>query len=49
MVAVDVEMRRHHGSDLERYILTLMAIVRELNSGHEILSVCQTIILMCLR
>lgn len=28
MVAVDLEMKRHHGNDLEHYILTLMAIVR---------------------
>lgn len=27
LVAVDVEMRRYHGHNLEHYILTLMAIV----------------------
>jgi len=27
LVAVDVEMRRYHGHDLEHYVLTLMAIV----------------------
>lgn len=27
MVAVDMEMKRHHGNDLEHYILTLLAIV----------------------
>jgi len=27
LVAVDVEMRRYHGHNLEHYVLTLMAIV----------------------
>lgn len=27
MVAVDLEMKRNHGDDLEHYVLTLMAIV----------------------